>query len=226
MIFHTASDELYYSNFYDYYYKSIKLFYPECLFSLNFVGLDISKVKKENINFLLHDNIDKDQIQKKFNTEGRNTLGYYALSRWNSIPERNEHVVVSDVDVVAVKSLSKNYIDEIFKNHEVINITRRKPNGLEGGMAMMIIRKDIISKINEKANQVLSNPTLAWDSDVQVRTFIYKNFKVKEIPEMHVMGKKSNFKTLDDTIRSFVIYKGDRLKKIDTLNKVIKELER
>lgn len=224
MIFHTSADPLYYENFYRFYNESIKLFYPDSKLSFHFVGHD-SNIIDLPIDIFSQKKISKKEIETMYNTSERNTLGYYALSRWMSIPDIGDHVVVSDVDIVAVKSIPVNYILNIFKDYEVINITRRKPNGLEGGMAMMIIREDAISKINKKANEVLNNPTLAWDSDVQVRTFIYENFKVKELPEMHVMGKKSNFETLDNTERSFVIYKGDRLKKIEILNKVLGKLK-
>jgi hypothetical protein len=224
MIFHTSADPLYYENFYKFYNESIKLFYPDSKLSFHFVGHD-SNIIKSPIDIFSQKKISKKEIEIMYNTSERDTLGYYAISRWLSIPDIGDHVVVSDVDIVAIKSIPTNYILDIFKDYEAINITRTKKNGTEGGMAMMILRKDIISSINQKANEVLNNPTLAWDSDVQVRTFIYENFKVKEIPEMHVMGKNSNFDNFDNTERSFVIYKGDRLRKIEILNKVLGKLK-
>jgi len=220
MIFHTAADNTYYNNFYNLYSLTIRQFYPNSKFSLYFLGNQLPN--NSTISYLNQENISFEDIEQKYNTTGRDTKGYYALSRWKSMPVVNENVVVSDIDLIALKSIPQEIINNIFKNHEAINISRLKKNGDEGCMAMMILRKDIIDIVNNFANNILDTETLHWASDVSVRNFIYKNFSVYTLPEMHVFKKRSNYNTLDSTNRSFGIFKGPIDQKIYSLTKAKK----
>lgn len=217
MIFHTAADNTYYNNFYNLYYSTISQFYPNSIFSLYFLG--DKRPNNSSIAHLVQENISFSDIEKKYNTTGRDTKGYYALSRWKSMPVENQHVVVSDVDVIALKAIPQEIINDVLKHHEAINISRTKKNGDEGGMAMMILRKDIVDNVNNFADSILDTEPLHWASDVSVRSFIYKNFNVYTLPEMHVFNKRSDYNTLDSTTRSFGIFKGSVDQKIYSLTK-------
>jgi len=221
VIFHTATDPLYYKSFYTSYSYTIKKFYPHDSLSLHFVG--DNKPTNSNINFITTTNISFEDIKQQYNCNDDAAKGFYALARWFSIPETDQNVVVSDADIIALKKLNIEQVNNLFKTHHAINITRTKKNGSEGGMAMLILRHDVISDINRVALSVLDN-TLQWDSDVQVRTHIYNNYNVAEIPEMHVFGKRSNYKTLDNTERSFAIYKGRLNRKIAALEQAIENI--
>lgn len=217
MIFHTAAEKIYYKQFYDLYYSTINQFYPASKFSLYYLGQDIPTNK--NISYLQQENITIEEIESRYSVTDRDTKGYFALSRWWSMPVVNENIVVSDVDIVALKNISEDIISDIFQKHEVINITRTKKGGTEGGMAMMIMRKDIVADVNNNAKFVLQNIPLNWASDVNVRNFLYKNFSVYSLPEMHVFNKRSDYSTLDATTRSFGIFKGGVAQKVDSLKK-------
>jgi hypothetical protein len=221
MIFHTAADPIYYEKFYDYYSYSIKKFYPTSKLSLYFVGNRLPA--NPSITYLKHKDISFSKIQQIYSADEKNAKGYYALARWLSMP-LDDDIVVSDTDIIAIKPISLNIIKSMLKDHEVINITRTKKGGSEGGMAMMIIRKDVVSNINNKAKDVLHNHKLQWDSDVQVRSFIYNNYNVAQMPEMHVFGKNTNYETFDNTSRSFAIFKGRIGAKCASLEKAVKKI--
>jgi len=223
MIFHTAAEQNYYEKFYSLYSNSIKKFYPEAELSLHFLGKE-PPLKNKNISYRSYENISFDQIQKKYKTlNTRDTKGYYALARWRSIPEVSKNVVVSDVDIIAIKTINQERFNDLFKTHEVINITRTKKNGAEGGMAMLCLRHDIISDVNNFSSKVLYNSKLQWDSDVSVRTYLYNNYEVAEIPEMYVFNKKTNYNTYS-TSKSFAIFKGKIENKINSLSKGLDRL--
>lgn len=221
MIFHTAADPIYYREFYEYYFYSIKQFYPDSKMSLYFIGNET--LINSSIDILEQEKTNFEEILTRYKSTFDEARGYYALSRWRSMPVLDDHVVVSDIDIIAIKQLSLPKIETLLVDHEVINITRTKKDGTEGGMAMMIIRKDVVNTINQKAKEVLNNK-LQWDSDVQVRTFIYNNYNVAELPEMHVFGKRSNYQTFDNTARSFAIHKGNIDIKISSLKNAVNRL--
>ena len=221
MIFHTATDPIYYNTFYHFYSHTIKKFYPNCELSLHYVGLDLPQ--NDNINFITNTHITFEDIKNTYESDNSNAKGFYALARWFSIPETEQNVVVSDVDIIAIKKINQEKINDLFKTNHAINITRTKKDGTEGGMAMLILRNDIIADINKVALSVLKNK-LQWDSDVQVRTHIYNNYNVAQIPEMHVFGKRSNYTTFDNTHRSFAIRKGNIQRKVISLQTAIDNL--
>jgi len=222
MIFHTATDETYYNKFYSMYSNSIIRFYPQSKLSLFFMGNNLPV--NSNIEYLKQKNISFESIKETYSVNEIDAKGYYALARWLSMPIKNQNVVVSDVDIIAIKPIPQQKIDDIFKEHQIINITRTKPNGSEGGMAMMYIRKDVVEDINLMAEKILHKNNLRWDLDVQVRTYIYNTYKVAEIPEMHVFSKRSDYTTYDNTNRSYAIFKGRIDAKFNSLSKATQAL--
>lgn len=222
MIFHTAADARYYEHFYSFYQFSIKKFYPEANLSLHYMGNNKNPIN--NIDFFSEEDINLDSIKQKYSPQTeKDALGYYALSRWLFLPLQNDHVVVSDVDIMAIRKLPQN-LDELLEKNQVINITRTKKDRTEGGMAMIIVHKDIAAVAKEFANNLLMTNRLYWALDVQVKKFLYNNFSKIEIPEMHVFNKHSNIKTFDNTVRSFAIRKGRINEKINALQEVVNVL--
>jgi hypothetical protein len=219
MIFHTAADSRYYECFYSFYQFSIKKFYPEAKLSLHYMGDNTSLTN--NIDFLSREHINLDIIKQRYSPQTeKDALGYYALSRWLFLPLQDDHIIVSDVDIMAIRKLPQN-INELLEKNQVINITRTKKDHTEGGMAMIIIHKDIADKVKEFANNLLLTDNLYWELDVNVKKFLYNNFSKIEIPEMHVFNKHSDIKIFDNTTRSFAIRKGRVHEKINTLQEVM-----
>ena len=62
---------------------------------------------------------------------------------------------------------------------------------------IMILHKNICNTIKEFANNLLVNNKLIWQTDVMVRTFLYENYKVKELLQMEDISKKNNLKNVD-----------------------------
>lgn len=218
MIFHTAADSKYYNYFYDFYKFSIEKFYPDSKLSLHYMGKACEKIA--DVAYITKEDIDLSTIYEKFSPNNdKDAYGYYALSRWWSLPVIDEHVVISDVDIMAIKTLPYN-IDELLIKNQVINITRTKKDLTEGGMAMIIIHKDIVQATLNHAENLLKTKKLYWALDVEVKKFLYNNFTRLELPEMHVLNKRSQIDILDHTNRSFVIRKGRINEKIATLQKV------
>lgn len=211
MIFHTSADKIYFDNFFTSFVTSVKEQNPNSKFSFNFVGTENIDVDK-NINYTVAP-ISFYDLKKQYQTDDRNTRGYYALSRWLTIPNSNDHVAVCDIDILAVNPIDTALILETFNNHEVINITRIKPNGAEGGMMVMFLRKDICAEVCNFSNSLQKNLDLEWDTDVRVRSFLYNNFKVKNLLQMKQLSKKSN----DFSNCWFVFAKGDVDKKVTYL---------
>lgn len=221
MIFHTAADKNYYDYFYKFYKKSIKNFYPTCELSIHYMGENL--LIDSDVRYISYENTNTEKIKEAYKVDEKSALGYYCLSRWLFLPEVDDNIVVSDVDIIAIKKIAHDRFESLFREYQVINITRKKKGGTEGGMAMIAIRSDIIESVKIFARDLLKEKTLHWALDVEVRTFLYENFKTVGIPEMHVLGKRSNFENYDNTDRSFAIRKGNIEAKIHTLTPAIKK---
>ena len=196
MIFHTSADKTYYEYFYEMYYTQVKKFYPNPVCSFNYVGTDKQVSDFANIDIITLDLLSENDFSNKF--PFANIKGYYALSRWLSIPVKNEDVLVSDIDVLTINEIDKTLVDSLLQQHQVINITRMKPNGQEGGMMVMILRKDICEEVRKFANSLLSTETIGWATDVLVGDFLYKNYNVKNLLKMHSVQKNQNLEGITD----------------------------
>lgn len=210
MIFHCASDKIYYEYFFKNFVDSIKKYYPNPKISYNFVGKDLPNNIETDI--LQNDIKSWDEIKTQYTASDREAKGYYALSRWLSIPIQNEHVAVCDVDVLAVNKIDHELIETCLQSHQVINLTRMKPKSAgEGGMMIMILHKDILNIVKKFANNVLSTNKLKWQADVLVRTYLYENFKVKQLLQMEDISKK---KDLRSTEKWFVFSKVNKFENL------------
>ena len=107
-------------------------------------------------------------------------------------------MAVCDIDILAVNPINHGLLEDLLKTYQVINLTRIKPKtGKEGGMMIMILHKNICNIIKKFANNLLVNNKLIWQTDVMVRTFLYENYKVKELLQMEDISKKNNLKNVD-----------------------------
>lgn len=196
MIFHCASDKIYYEYFFKNFVDSIKKYYSNPKISYNFVGKDLPNNIETDI--LQNDIKSWDEIKTQYTASDREAKGYYALSRWLSIPIQNEHVAVCDVDVLAVNKIDHELIETCLQSHQVINLTRMKPKGAgEGGMMIMILHKDILNIVKKFANNILSANKLKWQADVLVRTYLYENFIVKQLLQMEDISKNKDLQPTD-----------------------------
>ena len=208
MIFHSSADNHFYKLFYNIFYGSIKKNYKECSLSFNYVGNETVDTVLTNINTF--DNKNQNDIENKYNAKAQ---GYYALSRWLSIPIQEDHVCVCDIDLIMTNPVPLDFCEEKFKTNEVINITRIKPNGKPGGMMAMILRKDICEEVRNYSNSLLHTEQLKWSLDVKVRSYLYQNFNVLDVLKMQNLSKRS-YKKTDDWFAFSKINEGLKLKNV------------
>ena len=187
MIFHTAAEQIYYDLFFSNWHKSIKKFWPGAKFSLRFVGPKNKAVdeycSKHNI-LLTHDPITFEEIDSTFQKEELNKrpkacYGYYALSRWMSMPIADDHVCLTDIDVVALQRPDLRAINEIFSKYQQYRIPRAMPDKTKPkNMMVNMFRKDVVSEVNQVAADLLFGSKLMWCLDLQVMAHCNKNFAI------------------------------------------------
>jgi len=191
MIFHTSADPLYIERFYQGFTESINKHCSSVSFSLNIVG-EIQERPKADI--ITEEYISLQEIKNKFNTNEKDTLGYYCLSRWLTIPSKNDHVCVCDIDILAIDKIDIKLVENLLETYQAVNLTRIKPNGNEGGMMIIFLHKEICKEIKNYALNVLKENKLTWDLDVKVREYIYANYKIKNLLKMQEISKPSSTK--------------------------------
>ena len=124
---------------------------------------------------------------------------------------------MSDVDVIAINPIDNLLINNLLEKHKVVNLTRLKPKtGAEGGMMIIFLHKDICQEIKDFSKQLLENNPLCWETDVEVRTYLYNNFNVKNLLKMKEISKPRN-EIIDNP---WFIY--SKLNKFDNLTRVYK----
>lgn len=220
MIFHTATDPVYYKNFYYSFRTSIEKYFLNPKFSLRFVGED--NIDLDN-TLLTIDKTSFEDIKTRFNATDKHAKGYYALSRWLSIPIEDEHVVVCDADVLAVNTIDKELILNLLDRFQVINVTRLKKDGRPGGMMIMILHKDICQQVRNYSNSLLDKEEIEWATDVNVRTFLYRNFSLCEILQMEDISKVKDFSKTDKWFIFSKIRKTREAKIQQAFKKIINE---
>jgi hypothetical protein len=216
MIFHASADRLYYDNFYQMFFTQIKKHYPNPTCSFNYVGLDHHDLDFSAVDISTVDAIDESSIREVYNVNPNEAKGYYALSRWLSIPVTGDNVVVCDIDILAINDIDYNLINQLLDETPVINITRIKPNGKEGGMMVMILRADICQLVKNLAHNLLTTENLCWQTDTLIHGFLYQNFKVRHILNMHSVQKD---KSIENINHWFVFTKGGP-KKVEILKDI------
>jgi len=190
MIFHTAAEQVYFDLFFSNWHLSIKKFWPGAKFSLRFIGPKSESVDKycsDNDILITHDPITFDEINANFNMielpekdkRPKACYGYYALSRWLSMPELDENVGLTDVDVVAIRKPDMLKIDKIFSQYQQYRLPRvfvdkTRPKN----MMVNFFRKDVVRTVNQVATDILRSKRLMWCSDLGVMDYCNKNFKI------------------------------------------------
>jgi hypothetical protein len=190
MIFHTAAEQVYFDLFFFNWHTSIKKFWPDARFSLRFIGPKTKSVDKycsDNDIFITHDPITFEEINANFSQielperdkRPKACYGYYALSRWLSMPVVDDHVGLTDVDVVAIKKPNIKRINDIFSNYHQYRLPRvfidkTRPKN----MMVNFFRKDVVSKVNQVASDLLKPSKLMWCLDLEVMDYCNKNFAI------------------------------------------------
>lgn len=190
MIFHTAAEQIYYNLFFRNWHLSIKKFWPEAKFSLRFIGpkdKDVDKYCADNDILLTHDPITIKEIKTNFNltelpkrdNRPEACYGYYALSRWLSMPVVDDHVGLTDVDIIALREPDMAKINDIFKDYQQYRIPRLMVDkSRPKNMMVNFFRKDVVKTVNQVANDILNSAKLMWCSDLGVMDYCNKNFKI------------------------------------------------
>lgn len=179
MIYHTAAEVNYYNAFFKRWHQSILYVHPDAKFSLKFVGdtIDadvIEYTKTHNIDLILDPTTPEDLINKYGSIEAG--CGYYPMARWNSIPDSDD-VCVTDVDVVLLNDHLAE-ITELLNEHDVVSISRLKPNDKVNLMMINYIRKDVCAKVKNVAISLMNDETFRWDIDLDVMFYIKKNLNL------------------------------------------------
>jgi hypothetical protein len=190
MIFHTAAEQLYFDLFFQNWHTSIKKFWPGARFSLRFIGpksVRVDEYCKTNDIIVTHDPITFEEIKTKFDQvelpekdkRPKACYGYYAISRWLSMPVVDDHVGLTDVDIVAVKKPDMKKISKIFNEHQQYRLPRvfvdkTRPKN----MMVNFFRKDVVSEVNEVAANILNSSKLMWCLDLGVMDYCNKHFNI------------------------------------------------
>lgn len=245
MIFHTAAEQTYFDLFFTNWHTSIKKFWPEAKCSLRFVGpksLKVDKYCKENNILVSHDPITIEDIRIKFervelpkkDKRPESCYGYYAISRWLSMPVVGEHVCLTDVDLVAISRPNLDKVNKILEQYQQYRLPRFPNNGTKPkNMMVNFFRKDVVAKVNEVAANILNSSKLMWCSDLGVMDYCNKNFNIldesllikfkeKIVPKHYLFGYGcgTDFKDRKGKLHTGVQAKAARYRQFFDLNKL------
>jgi hypothetical protein len=94
------------------------------------------------------------------------------MARWNSIPSEDEHVCVTDVDVVMVKN-DLDEILELLNEFDLVSISRNKQPKINM-MMVNYISKDKCQTVSDFAKSLMDSKDFKWDIDLEVMSHIKK----------------------------------------------------
>ncbi len=195
MIFHTAAEEQYYRSFFKSWFTSIKTFNPEAKFNLRFIGktdnCDVIKYCKDNDIILDLDPTSIDEVQMRYNCNAADARGYYAISRWISLPVNVDHVCMTDVDLMQLNQLDFNLSNKLDEK-QFITFSRQKIKKTNK-MMFLGFNKDFTSTVRDKSINILQNNNLTWDLDVSILTWLilHNNFNWEEFKELYCIDNLS-----------------------------------
>ena len=183
MIFHTAAEKIYYNAFFKNWHTSIKKIYPTAKFSLRFVGstTDTDVIEYCNTHHIMLD-LDPTTYQEivdKFKVTGNHANGYYAMSRWISIPILDESVFVTDVDVIATNTPTFS-IDNSLKKKPWLTVSKRKAPDRTLKLMAICLRKDLCERVRDRAVSLLKDSPLIWSLDLQIQKYLTDNFEYND----------------------------------------------
>lgn len=192
MIFHCAADPVYLEKYYALYHDSIKHYCPAAEFSLNVLGKAPSSFDKSQLKFFTEEKVSLDSVIQKYQVQDeRSALGYYAFNRWISLPDADQPLVVSDVDIAAINRIDTDLITDLLCNHDVIQVTRRTLD-TSGGVLMFILHPRVISDVREFARNYLETTPLTWDLDLGMLRHFQNNFSLAQTLQFREVTKNIN----------------------------------
>lgn len=197
MIFHCAADPVYLEKYYSLYRTSISHYCAGAEFSLNVLGKTPAGFDTARLKFFTEEKVSLKKIMKKYQvSDERAALGYFAFNRWISLPDTDQPLVVSDVDIAAINKIDTELILNLLKNHEVIQVTRKTLDD-SGGVLMFVLRPDVIAATREFARQYLANTPLTWDLDLGMLEYfktqhsLAQTLKIREVTKNHSLVSES-----------------------------------
>jgi hypothetical protein len=197
MIFHTAAEEQYYSFFFKKWHSSIRRLNPTAQFNLQFVGntenCDVIDYCGENDINLNLDPISFEQIQEKYKCNELNARGYYAISRWISLPIKDDHVCMTDVDLLQINAIDFN-LSERLDIKQFISFSKQK-NNKTNKMMFLGLNKNFVKIVKEKSIEILNNNTLTWDRDTSILKWMVldNNFDWEEHTQLYCLNDLRRF---------------------------------
>lgn len=195
MIFHTAAEIKYYNYFFKNWHRSLRKHWPDARFSLRFVGdaseSDVVEYCKENSILLEVDSIDFGTMMERYRCLESDALGYYAMSRWISLPIINDHVCMTDVDIIQLNSLGFDLAADL-ESYDFISISRQKRNKTNK-MMILFLNRDLVSTIRNKSMELLQSSPLVWNLDTQVLIWMVfdKKFRWREHTSLYCINDLS-----------------------------------
>lgn len=206
MIYHTAAEINYYNAFFMYWYESILKHSPNAKISLKFVGSvpdNVLEFCQTNNISLIVDDISFEDLVKKYGKPEK-AKGYYPMSRWNSIPNVDDHVCVTDIDVVMLRN-EEDLILDLFQENEFVSISRDKKVKINP-MMVNYLRKDICKIIKEISLSFMDSKDFKWDIDLEVMSFMKKNFTHKLLHKLGKFDVNSNLYPTPELLDMFFMY--------------------
>jgi hypothetical protein len=197
MIFHTAAEKNYYNFFFKKWHRFLKEFNPTAKFSLRYVGdtntCDVVEYCSTNNIMLDIDPISLNQIIEKYNCNEKDALGYYAISRWISLPLLDDHVCMTDVDLLQLNPLEFD-LDAILNEKQFISISRKKENKTNK-MMFLGFNKDFVKTVKDQSIIFLENNSLVWDLDTKILIWLIlkNNFNWEEFIQLYCIDNLSDY---------------------------------
>lgn len=191
MIFHTAAEENYYNFFFKKWHSFLKEFNPTAKFSLRYVGdtnsCDVVEYCSTNNIMLDVDPTSLDQIIEKYKCPKGNAFGYYAISRWISLPLLDEHVCMTDVDLLQLNPLDFD-LNKILDEKNFISISRQK-NNKTNKMMFLGFNKDFVKTVKDQSISFLENNSLVWNLDTKILIWLvlHNNFNWEEFIQLYCL---------------------------------------
>lgn len=189
MIFHTAAEKVYYNAFFKMWHRNIDKHVPNAKFSLKFVGDTsstdvVSFCKDKNIDLIL-DCTTIDTLIEKY----RSLIvarGYYPMARWNSIPIKDEHVCVTDVDVIMLKNDIAD-MELLFEENDFISVARGRKR-----LMVNYIHKDACAAVLEHSKSLMDSDKFRWDLDLDVMSWMLENLRGANLNQLAKFDSTSN----------------------------------
>lgn len=193
MIFHTAAEASYYNFFFKRWHSYLKEFNPTAKFSLRFVGdtrvCDVVEYCNANNIMLDVDPISLTEIMDKYKCPRQNAFGYYAISRWISLPVLNENVCMTDVDLLQLNPLDFDLNDKIDQK-DFMSFSRQKTNKTNK-MMFLGFNKNLVEVVKNQSNLILENNLLTWNLDTKILNWLCQsnNFNWEEFTQLYYIDR-------------------------------------